>query len=47
MKISLHLKVKGKNDHHKAEALFKSFARALKMALALQDAKLASSKGVL
>ena len=47
MKASLHLKVKGKNDHHKAEALFKAFARALKMALALGESKLASSKGVL
>ena len=47
MGVSLHLKVKGKNDHHKAEALFKAFARALKMTLTLQEAKLASSKGVL
>lgn len=30
---NLHLKVKGRNDHHKAEALFKAFAKATKAAL--------------
>ncbi|MCX2683536.1 bifunctional histidinol-phosphatase/imidazoleglycerol-phosphate dehydratase HisB [Campylobacter sp. MIT 21-1685] len=44
---SLHLKVKGKNDHHKAEGLFKAFGRALKMAIRSEDEKLASSKGIL
>lgn len=47
MGVSLNLKVQGKNDHHKAEALFKSFARALKMAIHVEDDKLASSKGTL
>lgn len=47
MGASLHLKVSGKNDHHKAEALFKAFARSLKMAIRLEDEKLASSKGAL
>ncbi|TKX30308.1 bifunctional histidinol-phosphatase/imidazoleglycerol-phosphate dehydratase [Campylobacter sp. MIT 12-5580] len=45
--ISLHLKVKGKNDHHKAEGLFKAFAKALKMAIKIENESLASSKGVL
>lgn len=47
MGVSLHLKVRGKNDHHKAEALFKAFARALKMAIRIEDDKVASSKGAL
>ena len=47
MGASLHLKVKGQNDHHKAEGLFKAFGRALKMAIKIEDEKLASSKGVI
>lgn len=44
---SLHLKVKGKNDHHKCEALFKAFGRALRKAVKIEGENLASSKGVL
>lgn len=47
MGVSLHLKVRGQNDHHKAEGLFKAFGRALKMAIKIEDEKLASSKGVI
>ncbi|HEB9998745.1 bifunctional histidinol-phosphatase/imidazoleglycerol-phosphate dehydratase HisB [Campylobacter jejuni] len=47
MGASLHLKVKGKNDHHKAEGLFKAFAKALKMAVKIESENLASSKGVI
>ncbi|MBM0637291.1 bifunctional histidinol-phosphatase/imidazoleglycerol-phosphate dehydratase HisB [Campylobacter sp. VicNov18] len=47
MGVSLHLKVKGKNDHHKAEGLFKAFAKALKMAIKIEGQNLASSKGML
>ncbi|TQR29051.1 bifunctional histidinol-phosphatase/imidazoleglycerol-phosphate dehydratase [Campylobacter sp. MIT 99-7217] len=47
MGASLHLKVKGKNDHHKAEALFKAFAKALKEAVKIESESLASSKGVI
>ena len=47
MGVSLHLKVKGKNDHHKAEALFKAFAKALKQAVKIDSESLASSKGVI
>jgi imidazoleglycerol-phosphate dehydratase/histidinol-phosphatase len=32
-RITLHVNAGGKNDHHKIEAVFKSFARALKMAV--------------
>ena len=44
---TIHLKVNGKNDHHKAEGLFKAFARALKMAIKIENENLASSKGIL
>lgn len=47
MNAALHLKVKGKNDHHKAEALFKAFARSLKMAIEIKGENLPSSKGSL
>ncbi len=47
--VTLHLKVLyGSNDHHKAEALFKAFAYALKIAVKKTDeGELLSSKGVL
>jgi imidazoleglycerol-phosphate dehydratase len=48
-RLTLHAKVEGRNDHHKAEALFKALARSLRMALA-EDARRAgvpSTKGVL
>ena len=47
--ITLHLHVPyGANDHHKAEALFKSFAHALKAAIARNtDGSVLSTKGVL
>ena len=37
----------GENDHHKIEAIFKSFARALKDAIKIISDEVASSKGVL
>ncbi len=47
--ITLHLSVPyGTNDHHKAEALFKAFAHALKAAAARNaDGSVLSTKGVL
>ena len=47
--ITLHLSVRyGTNDHHKAEALFKAFAHALKAAAARNaDGSVLSTKGVL
>ncbi len=45
---TLHLTVRyGENRHHIVEALFKSFARALKTAVAPSNLGLASTKGVL
>jgi imidazoleglycerol-phosphate dehydratase len=46
--ITLHTKVLyGKNDHHKAEALFKAIAHALKTACAKQGGGALSTKGAL
>ena len=45
---NLNIKVSGKNDHHQIEALFKAFARAIKMAVEHTGGdELPSTKGVL
>ncbi|MDO5608951.1 MAG: bifunctional histidinol-phosphatase/imidazoleglycerol-phosphate dehydratase HisB [Capnocytophaga sp.] len=45
---NLNIKVEGDNEHHKIEAVFKAFAKALKMAVKQNyDGKIPSSKGVL
>lgn len=47
---NLHITVQGRNDHHKIEAIFKSVARALKQAVALDQrsgGSLPSTKGAL
>ncbi len=40
-KMNLQIKVTGKNNHHKSEAIFKAFAKALKVAVEIDE----SSKG--
>ena len=45
--INVHLDVTGENDHHKAEALFKSFGIALKKAVKITGSGVPSTKGVL
>lgn len=46
--ITLHLRCEyGKNDHHKAEALFKALAYALKTAVNPNSGEIVSTKGVL
>ncbi|MGV3070214.1 hypothetical protein ACEE86_20015, partial [Proteus mirabilis] len=47
MGCTLHLKSKGKHDHHKAESLFKVFGRTLRQAIRVEGNTLPSSKGVL
>lgn len=48
-KCNLHIRAEGGNEHHKAEAIFKAFARALRMAVAKTPFpyELPSSKGIL
>jgi imidazoleglycerol-phosphate dehydratase len=46
--VTLHINVPyGENDHHKAEAIFKGFAMALKCASRTSSSHLPSSKGVI
>lgn len=50
MKANLKITANGKNDHHKIEAIFKAFARALNMALKFDERnenKLPTTKGLL
>jgi histidinol-phosphate aminotransferase/imidazoleglycerol-phosphate dehydratase/histidinol-phosphatase len=46
---SIHVRVEGQNDHHKTEACFKAFGRALRQAIAFEGSadRLPSTKGVL
>ena len=46
-KINVYGEVKGFNDHHKAEAIFKAFARALKDAIKVEHNQIPSTKGIL
>ncbi len=48
-RCNLQISARGKNEHHKIEAIFKAFARALRMAVEQRplDMNLPSSKGIL
>lgn len=47
-RVTLHINlIYGENDHHKIEAVFKSFARALKEGSEIISKEVSSSKGVL
>src|SRR5690349_12912494 len=45
--LNLNLRVQGDNDHHKVEACFKAFARALRQAVKREGRELPSTKGTL
>ena len=45
--MNLHLQVQGENDHHKIEACFKAFARALRQAIRREGDQVPSTKGAL
>lgn len=50
LKANIYIKAKGKNDHHKIEAMFKAFAKSLNEACRIDErnaGKLPSTKGVL
>ncbi|MBC7653894.1 MAG: bifunctional histidinol-phosphatase/imidazoleglycerol-phosphate dehydratase HisB [Oligoflexus sp.] len=48
-KSNLNIKVEGDNEHHKIEAIFKAFAKAIKMAVKrdINNMRLPSTKGIL
>jgi histidinol-phosphatase len=47
-KMNINIKAEGENDHHKAEGIFKAFAKAIKMAIKrdIYKYELPSTKGV-
>ena len=45
--LNINLSVRGDNDHHKIEACFKAFARALRQAIRRDGSELPSTKGQL
>ena len=49
LQCNLHIRARGENNHHLAEAVFKAFARSLRQAVACNpfDYELPSSKGML
>src|SRR5688572_12184699 len=46
-KCNLNIKAEGTNEHHKIEAIFKAFAKSIKMAVKKEGNLLPSTKGVL
>jgi imidazoleglycerol phosphate dehydratase HisB len=47
LRAAIHVRVEGDNDHHKVEACFKAFGRALRQAVRREGSALPSTKGVL
>ena len=46
-KVNIYATAEGANDHHKAEAIFKAFAKSLKEAIKIEHDQIPSTKGVL
>jgi imidazoleglycerol-phosphate dehydratase len=46
-KVNINIAAEGSNDHHKAEAIFKAFAKALKEACKVEHDSIPSTKGVI
>ena len=46
-KVNIYGTVEGANDHHKAEAIFKAFAKSIKEAVKVEHDQIPSTKGVL
>ncbi|WP_395650994.1 imidazoleglycerol-phosphate dehydratase HisB [Brevundimonas sp.] len=47
MGAAIHVKVTGDDDHHKTEAVYKAFGRALRQAIRIEGDAVPSTKGVL
>jgi len=47
LRAAIHLSVTGENDHHKTEACFKAFGRALRQALRVESDLTPSTKGAI
>ena len=45
MGAAIHVKVEGENDHHKTEACFKAFGRALRHAIRCEGRRAAEHQG--
>ena len=46
-KVNIYGTVERQNDHHKAEAIFKAFAKSIKDAIKVEHDQIPSTKGVL
>ena len=46
-KVNIYATAEGVNDHHKAEAIFKAFAKSIKEAVKVEHDQIPSTKGVL
>jgi len=46
-KVNLNISAEGSNDHHKAEAIFKAFAKSLKDACKIEHNSIPSTKGII
>jgi len=46
-KININIQANGSNDHHKAEAIFKAFAKSLKDACKIEHDLIPSTKGII
>jgi len=44
---NVHIRCEGKNEHHMIEAIFKAFARSIKMAKEITGSEIPSTKGVI
>lgn len=46
-KLNIYCRAEGFNDHHKAEAIFKAFAKSIKEAVKVENDEIPSTKGIL
>lgn len=46
-KVNLNISAKGSNDHHKAEAIFKAFAKSLEDTCKIEHDSIPSTKGII